>query len=171
MGGGGQRPWVPEGGHSPEVGRAGMLPVGVGFIGSLRQPWLCGGEGRRQGWQSFHVNSRVDRGQDVAMVRLSPEKGHWGARGGGSTGPPCWLTSASPGPPIPPVPLPPPQVDSPLERGGSSGNGCSPSPCQLQLKVKVPNQGWGEVWWVHVGGCSFHLPTPRTPLATRVPFG
>lgn len=106
-----------------------MLPGERGFIGNLRQPWLCGGEGRageEAGWQSFRVNSRVDRGQDVAMVRLSPEKGHWGARVG-DLGPPYWLTSASPAPPIPPVPLPHP-VDSPLERVGSSGNGCSPSP-------------------------------------------
>lgn len=109
-----------------KVGRAGMLPLGVGdSSGTCVSPGST--EGRRQGWQNFHVNSRVDRGQDVAMVRLSPEKGHWGARGGGSMGPPCWLTSASPAPPIPPVPLPPPQVDSPVERVGSSGNGCSPS--------------------------------------------
>lgn len=33
------------------------------------------------------------------MVRLSPEKGHSGARGGGSVGPPHWLTGACPAPP------------------------------------------------------------------------
>lgn len=44
-------------------------------------------------------------------------------------------------------------------------------PRQLQLKVKVLNQGWGEVGW---GPCEWlFTPTAHTldPLATRVPFG
>ena len=41
------------------------------------------------------------------MVRLSPEQGHWGAWGGGFTGPLQWLPGAGPAPPIPPGAHPP----------------------------------------------------------------
>lgn len=101
------------------------------------------------------------------MVRLSPEKGHWGARGGGS-GSPVLADECQSSPSHSSSALPHP--DSPLEGWGVVVMGAAP-PRQLQLKVKLLNQGWGEVGWVHGGGCSLHLPTPRTPLATRVPFG
>lgn len=127
-GGGGQRgSWVPEGGHSPKGGQSRNAAFGNGgFIGNLCQPSSTEG---RQGWQSFHVNSRVDRGQDVAMVRLSPEKGHWGARGGGIYGSPMLADECQSSPShSSSAPPPIPGRQSPMERVGSSGNGCSPSP-------------------------------------------
>lgn len=144
------------------VGRAGCCLWGAGD--SAGTPVSPGSrERRRQGWQSFHANPRVNRGQDVAMVRLSPEKGHSGARGGGSAGPPCWLTGTSRAPPIPPVP-PNLRRQSPQGRVGGSGNGYSPSPGQLQFKVKVQSEVGEKVvsMWVAVYSACPH-PRPHRP--------
>lgn len=70
-------------------------------------------------------------GQDVAKVRLSPEKGHLGARGG-VCGTPRWLTGACPAPPT--------SSGTALLRGGQGPwrrwQGCD-HPGQLQLRVQA----------------------------------
>lgn len=102
--------------HSPKGGQSRNALWERGFIGNLRQPWLCGGEGRRQTGRAS-VSTQGSTGQDVAMVRLSPEKGHWGARGGGF-GSPILADECQSSPSHSSSAPPPPRRQSPGEGGG-----------------------------------------------------
>lgn len=94
-------------------------------------------------------------GQDVAKVRLSPEKGHLGARGG-VCGTPRWLTGACPAPPT--------SSGTALLGGrrvpGGDGRG-SDHPGQLQLRVQAQGSPDCQLVEGPVGSHAPHLPAPK----------
>lgn len=79
-----------------KVGRPKTLPSRVGE--SAGPPGLAPAAGMGRGLTVSVPDPRGGAGQDMAMVRLSPEKGHSGAPRG-CWGPPGWLTGACPAPP------------------------------------------------------------------------
>lgn len=91
-------------------------------------------------------------GQDVAKVRLSPEKGHLGARGG-VCGTPRWLTGACPAPPT--------SSGTALLRGGrvpgGDGRGViTQVSCSFGFRLRgAPIVSWWRARWAP------HLPAPK----------
>lgn len=85
------------------------------------------------------------------MVRPSPEKGHLGARVGGSVGPPRWLTGACPAPPSHFLQRPLLGEQSPVER--AEGKQCVHPwvSCSLRSRFAgAPIVSWQGVQWAAV---------------------